>query len=237
MLKPKPFQRLLLSFALVLSLAPAAMAYPGQTLESFLIDNQGFKKTGTIFEPKYPSLRFEVWENFFFKEYSYSKYFLPCDPLDRKGYVYLPKSLLIVKVEPGRPDKKPLIVSEAQAIRVGNQEEVDVAVKAVEELVEKNYKPVTWQERVQEFIRGFTKEPLLKPVFSNGTSYVYHATYAGGRGSILLMTPDFEALPATMPKGTKVGGVVKKITYVTAYEKMALGDLANLLKPKKKEHH
>ncbi|HBN08892.1 MAG TPA: hypothetical protein DD435_09670 [Cyanobacteria bacterium UBA8530] len=213
------------SLILALFALPAA-AFPGQTLEDFLIKNEGFRKTGGLFEPRLPNFKFEVWENTWSKEFPFTKYFLSCDPLDQKGYVYLPKCTLIVKIEKG---KQPIIICENQSILVGGQEQTDEAFKSVESMVEASYKPVTFQEKFSEFIRSFSKEPLLKPLVANGSIYVYRATYAQGRGSIVLMTPDFDSLPETIPKGTRVGGVVKKITYATAYEKMCLGVLADYL--------
>ncbi|MBM3270626.1 MAG: hypothetical protein FJZ01_23575 [Candidatus Sericytochromatia bacterium] len=236
---------------------------PGDSLARF----EGFRgklvKTGAAVAPRMrPGFSFEVWEDHRGREYTFSGTFLPCDPTDTKGAVYVPKTVLLVQRS---PDGSKVVVGEKRSTLVKTDAEVDKRIAEEEKFVAAHQEPAKgFPDRMRNWWRrSVTREPYMQYVFDDGRIVIgkgeawlprYGAlvtlvlapyfegadlsgTAAGNEGETEGKPPeDGEPTPSATPIASdSLRAPLKHIRYLKPYEGMMLEDLASYIDDKRKK--
>jgi hypothetical protein len=185
-----------------------------------MAENPGYRKTGGVADPNAGKLA--IYEDRKSQEYSFSQYLISCDPSDNRGFVHLPKNTLIVKGDQ--------IVCEKQTILINKEETIEKAIESLAPYVKQGGR----MNQFKYWLHKIAKTPLIEPVAKSGSGNIYQVPYAKGQAKLVLMTPNLDMIPEEIPKGTLYGGTMKRITYLTAFEGVAIGDLAPFIAKKGK---
>ncbi|MNX73287.1 hypothetical protein D3C86_1046760 [compost metagenome] len=199
---------------------------PGDTLAAYERRYPDLHPTGGIAVPRAArGYEFELYDGKPGKEYVYGPTFLPADPSDTTGNVYLPKlSLLVIKTPRG--DR--FVIQETRQQRFEGPEPIDAFLADAELAALRRVPPTS--NLIELFKRWYArtvlKEKRYAPIFNDERVTVHQALLDDGKIGSLLMMPDWEnALPETYPASAKPGGVLKRIDYLLEYQAIALDDL------------
>lgn len=205
---------------------PVADPVPGHTLTSYERFYPELHPTGGIAVPRTArGFEFELYDGKPGKEFVFAPTFLPADPSDTTGNVYLPKlSLMVIKTPRG--DR--FVIQETRQTAFEGPEAIDAFIVASEEAAARRVPPTS--NLIELFKRWYgrtvLKEKRYSRVFNDGQVTVYQAVLDEGKIGSLLLMPDWEnASPETYPASIKPGGVLKRIDYLLEYQAIALDDL------------
>ncbi len=242
--------------------APDFGPLPGDTLARFKGFRGNLVRTGGVAAPNLrPGFSFEVWEDHKGREFMFSNTFLPCDPTDTKGAVYLPKTVLLVQRS---PDGKQVVVGEKRSTLVKSDAEVDKRISQEEAFVAANQAPAKgFGDRVKGWWRkSITKDPYIQYVFDDGRMVIAKgeawlpnlgpmvdlilAPYfegadlsgkSGEEGAEEAPAPeDAEPTPAATPIASdSLRAPLKIVRYLKPYAGMVLEDLAPYIDDKRKK--
>ncbi len=219
--------RSLLVLALLFGvLVPPVEAKPGDPLDGVLDKLPGLKRSGGLAaRGAAPGYTFEIWEDHIGKEVTFTDTYLAADPGSDRSLGYLPKiSLVVMKTPEGRR----FVLAESREIAFEAPEELEAwQAKHEKDAAKRIVKPKGFTGMVTAiWKRSVLKTPFLEPVFGDGRRTFYKGLLDDGKITKLLLIPDWEAIPEEYAAGTKVGGSLKEIEYLTEYENLVVPDLA-----------
>ncbi|HEY9897876.1 MAG TPA: hypothetical protein V6D00_01730 [Pantanalinema sp.] len=204
---------------------------PGNTLAAYERRYPELHPTGGIAVPRAArGFEFELYDGKPGKELVYSPTFLPADPSDTTGNVYLPKlSVLVLKTPRG--DR--FVIGESRQVAFEGPEAIDAFLADSEEAARRRVASVS--NVIELFKRWYArtvlKEKRYARIFNDEKVSVYQAALDEGKIGSLLLMPDWEnASPETYPANIKPGGVLKRIDYLMEYQAIALDDLYPLIR-------
>lgn len=220
------FRSFLLIALLLGAFVPPAEAKPGDPLEGVIEKLPGLKRTGGLAaKGAAPGFTFEIWEDHIGKEVTFTDTFLAADPGSDRSLGYLPKtSLVVIKT----PQGGRFVLSESRETAFTDPEEMEAwQAKHEKDAAKRIVKP----KGVTAMLSGIWKRtvlkaPYLEPVYGDGRRIIYKGLLDEGKITKLLLIPDWEAIPEEYPPGTKVGGSLKEIEYLTEYENLVVPELA-----------
>lgn len=228
---------------LALSLTPPAVATPTpkpQPTSAHQVADPVPGDTLAVYERRYPELHptggiavpraargfeFELYDGKPGKEFVYAPTFLPADPSDTTGNVYLPKlSLMVIKTPRG--DR--FVIQETRQVAFEGPEAIDAFLASSEEAAAHRVSPTS--NLIELFKRWYGRAVLKQKryarIFNDEQVTLYQAVLDEGKIGSLLLMPDWEnASPETYPASIKPGGVLKRIDYLLEYQAIALDDL------------
>lgn len=206
--------------------APAAQAKPGDLLDGIREKLPGLKRTGGIAaRGAAPGYRFEIWEDHIGQEVNFTETFIAADPGSELSLGYLPKTSMVVMLT---PEGHRFVLSESREIAFEDPEELEAWQAKHEQDAEKRLvKPRGFAGMLDRlWKRTILKTPFLEPVYGDGRRIIYKGLLDEGKITKLLLVPDWEAIPEEYAPGTKVGGSLKEIEYLTEYENLVVPELA-----------
>lgn len=221
------------------SAKPAAAAsnpMPGNPMELYIKRYSGLQKTGgLVVEGTAAGFDFEIYEGKRGAEYQFSSTFLPCDPTDTEGVVYLPKlSLVVMKT----PDGKRFVLSETKQITFAGSKDLNRFLADNEKAAAQRIPAATHLlERLRRwYAYNFQNEKSYHVIFSDSQVKILQASLDGGTLGSLLLIPDWAAQVKDDAEGkSKVGGVLKRVDYVTDYKQIALDSLYRFVQKAEKK--
>lgn len=209
--------------------APKAIAtdpVPGNSMATYLKRYPDFKKTGGIaVRGAARGFEFEIFEGLRGKEATFSETFVPCDPTDSSGFIYLPKhSLIVMKT----PQQQRYVLSEWRQMAFTDPAAIEKFIADNELEAARRVAPT--RNLMELFKRWYgrvvLKEKRYKQVVSNGRHIIYQATLDEDKIGSLLLVPDWNSvMPEEVPLDVTPGGVLKRVDYLMDYKKIALDDL------------
>lgn len=204
---------------------------PGQTLSAYERRYPDLHPTGGIAVPRAArGFEFELYAGKPGKEFVFTPTFLPADPSDTTGTVYLPKLSVMVLKTP-RGDR--FVIGESRQAAFEGPDAIDAFVAEAEEAALRRVGPAP--DLIALFKRWYArtvlKEKRYARIFADDKVIVHQAILDEGKIGSLLLLPDWDnALPETLPAKVKPGGVLKRIDYLLDYQAIALDDLYPVLR-------
>lgn len=204
----------------------APVPVPGDLMTTYLKRYPDLKKTGGIaVRGTAPGFEFEIFEGLRGKEATFSETFVPCDPTDTSGFIYLPKHSLVVMKTPRQQryvlsEWRQMAFSDPVAIEkflADNELEAARRVPPSKNLLELFKR---WYGRV------VLKEKRYKQIVDDGRFVIYQALLDEEKVGSLLLVPAWDnVMPEEVPADVTPGGVLKRVDYLVEYQKVALDDL------------
>ncbi len=199
---------------------------PGQNMTDYLKRYPALKKTGGIaVRGAGRGFEFEIFEGLRGKEATFSETFVPADPSDTSGFIYLPKhSLIVMKT----PQNQRFVLSEWKQVAFTDPAAIEKFLADNELEAARRVPPA--KNLIEGFKRWYArvvlKEKRYKQILSDGRFIIYQASLDEDKIGSLLLVPDWNAvMPEEVPADVTPGGVLKRVDYLMEYKKIALDDL------------
>lgn len=240
MMKPVSWPRVACTFGMAVLIALPAFAtsesrpakpsepqpVPGNPMATYLKRYPDLKKTGGIaVQGSAPGFEFEIFEGLRGKEATFSETFVPCDPTDTSGFIYLPKHSLVVM---RTPQQQRYVLSEWRQMAFTDPTAIEKFV-ADNELEAARRVPAS-KNLMEAFKRWYgrvlLKEKRYKQIVDDGRFVIYQALLDADKVGSLLLVPAWDnVMPEEVPADITPGGVLKRVDYLVEYQKIALDDL------------
>ncbi|HEY9856080.1 MAG TPA: hypothetical protein V6D05_10105 [Stenomitos sp.] len=236
-MKPFPWTHLGCTLALATLLTLPAVAaptpkptqpdpVPGNPMATYLQRYPDLRKTGGIaVKGAAPGFEFEIYEGLRGKEATFSETFIPCDPSDTSGYIYLPKhSLIVMKT----PQQQRYVLSDWKQVAFSDPAAIDKFIEDNELQASRRVPPT--KNLLDLFKRWYgrtvLKEKYYNKILSDGKFIIYQALLDDNKVGSLLLVPDWNSvMPEEIPAHVTPGGVLKRVDYLADYQQIALDDL------------
>lgn len=215
---------------------------PGNPMAIYQKRYPDLRKTGGIAVPGAArGFEFEIYEGVRGKEATFSETFVPCDPSDASGYIYLPKhSLIVMKT----PRQQRYVLSDWKQMAFTDPAAIDKFLAENELEAARRTSPT--KNLLELFKRWYgrvvLKEKRYKQILADGKFIIYQALLDDDKVGSLLLVPDWNnVMPEEVPASVTLGGVLKRVDYLVEYQRIALDDLYGHIhraerKAKKKSH-
>ncbi len=220
------FRSILLLSLLMGAFVQPAEAKPGDALDGMLEKIPGLRRTGGLAaRGAAPGFSFEIWEDHIGQEVTFTDTFLAADPGSDHSLGYLPKtSMVVIKT----PDGGRFILSESRETAFEAPEEMEAwQAEHEKDAAKREVKAKGFTKTLSTFWkRTVLKTPIIEPAFADERRTIFKAQLDEGKITKLLLIPNWESIPEEYPIGTKVGGSLKEIEYLTEYEHLVAPEFA-----------